>query len=68
MAGLRRGGALKDDLKQMTRSFLEETDPIKYCGLDPRDEETEKLRSRLLTFLEESVRGEGDEEFMIRNS
>jgi hypothetical protein len=55
MAGLRKGRVLEEDLKQRTRSFLEETDPIKYSGLEPREEETETMRTQLLTFLDRSA-------------
>jgi len=58
MALLRKGQVLEDELKKMTRSFLEETDPIKYCGLAPQGEETEALRERFLTFLDRSVQRE----------
>ncbi len=55
MARLRKGKVLEEELKKMTRSFLEETDPIKYCGLDPRGEETGALRERFLRFLDRSA-------------
>jgi len=55
MARLRRENPLEEALKKMTRSFLEETDPIKYCGLDPREEETGALRDRFFSFLERSA-------------
>jgi len=60
MAHLRGGRVLGEELKKVIRSFLEETDPIKYCGLDPRGEETETLRARFLAFLDRSARLEED--------
>ena len=43
---------LEETLKEMARSFIEETDPIKYTGLEPAGEETEELRTKLVSFLE----------------
>jgi hypothetical protein len=42
-------------LKESARSFLEETDPIKYRGLEPRQTETEAWRSRLIAFMERAA-------------
>ena len=52
LAHLRTTRRLDGSTKEMARSFLEETDPIKYRGLDPRTEETETWRTCLLAFLE----------------
>ena len=55
---LRGDGQLDRALKETARSFLEETDPIKYRGLEPRSTETEAWRSRLLSFMENAARGQ----------
>jgi hypothetical protein len=52
LASLRRAKDFDKALKEATRSFLEETDPVKYRGLEPRPAETETWRSRLLSFME----------------
>ena len=52
LASLRRAKNFDKALKEATRSFLEETDPVKYRGLEPRPAETETWRSRLLSFME----------------
>jgi hypothetical protein len=49
-------------LKEEARSFLEETDPVKYRGLEPRPEETEAWRGRLVSFMERSAETEDTRE------
>ncbi len=61
-ASLRAAGHLGRTLKETARSFLEETDPIKYRGLEPRPAETEAWRSRLLSFMEDAARGQDFQE------
>ena len=48
---LREAEHLDKTMKEMARSFLEETDPIKYRGLEPEPVETEGWRSRLVSFM-----------------
>ena len=55
---LRKAGQLNKTLKEAARCFLEETDPIKYRGLEPRPEETEAWRSRLVSFMEQAAETE----------
>jgi hypothetical protein len=50
--GLRKAKHLDKALKDKARSFLEETDPVKYRGLEPRQAETEAWRTRLVAFIE----------------
>jgi hypothetical protein len=52
LASLRKAEHLDKKLKETARSFLEETDPVKYRGLEPQPEETETWRSRLVSFME----------------
>jgi len=52
LASLRNAKHLDKALKETARSFLEETDPIKYRGLEPRPAETEAWRSRLIAFMQ----------------
>jgi hypothetical protein len=52
LASLRRAENFDKSLKEAARSFLEETDPVKYRGLEPRPEETETWRSRMVSFME----------------
>lgn len=54
-ASLRNAEHLDKALKETARSFLEETDPIKYRGLEPRPAETEAWRSFLIAFMERAV-------------
>lgn len=51
LTNLRRERILQEEGKKEIRSFLEETDPIKYRGLEPQGEYTGGLRTRLLSFL-----------------
>ncbi len=55
LLSLRKEGNLEETLKKMARAFIEETDPIKYTGLDPRGEDTEELRLQLISFLEKAL-------------
>lgn len=55
LLSLRKGGNLEETLKKMARTFIEETDPIKYTGLNPRGEDTEKLQRQLISFLERAL-------------
>jgi hypothetical protein len=59
-ASLRQADHLDKRLKDAARSFLEETDPIKYRGLEPRPEETEAWRSRLVSFMERAAQKKED--------
>lgn len=52
LAKLRKGKILEEERKREVRSFLEDTDPIKYRGLEPQGEGTGELRAQLLSFLE----------------
>ncbi len=61
LADLRRARHLEKELKGRARTFLEETDPIKYRGLEPSGEETEAWRARLLAFLEDAAAPEETE-------
>jgi hypothetical protein len=61
-ASLRKAKHLDKTVKEMARSFLEETDPIKYRGLEPRPAETEVWRSRLMSFLDLAIGRENLEE------
>jgi hypothetical protein len=51
LASLRRAKDFDKALKEAARSFLEETDPVKYCGLEPQPDETETWRSHLVSFM-----------------
>ena len=62
LASLRRAKHLDKNLKKTARSFLEETDPIKYRGLEPQPEETETWRSRLVSFMERAAETEDIQE------
>ncbi len=55
LVSLRTTQILTQTLKEMARTFLEETDPIKYTGLAPQIEETGAWRARLLSFLEQAA-------------
>ena len=55
LVSLRKGNNLEETLKKMAREFIEETDPIKYTGLEPKGEDTEELRLQLLGFLEKAM-------------
>lgn len=55
LASLRRAKHFDKALKEAARSFLEETDPVKYRGLEPQSEETETWRSRLVSFMERAA-------------
>jgi len=52
---LREAEHLDKTMKEMARSFLEETDPIKYRGLEPQPAETERWRSRLVSFMDRAT-------------
>ncbi len=54
LADLRRARHLDKPLKEQARSLVEETDPIKYRGLEPQPEETDGWRARLISFLEQA--------------
>jgi hypothetical protein len=54
LASLRKAGDFDKALKQQAQSFLEETDPVKYRGLEPRPAETETWRGRLVSFMEQA--------------
>jgi len=56
LAGLRRAGALDEGHKKRVRAFLQESDPIKYRGLEPAVDETGSLREQLLSLLEPCTR------------
>lgn len=56
---LREAGHLDRKMKEVARSFLEETDPIKYRGLEPKPVETERWRGRLVSFMD-SAKGTED--------
>ena len=58
LLSLRTAKNLDKVLKEEARSFLEETDPVKYRGLEPRPAETETWRSRLVAFLERAAETE----------
>ena len=62
LASLRRAKHLDKNLKKTARSFLEETDPIKYRGLEPQPEETDTWRSRLVSFMERAAETEDIQE------
>jgi len=51
-------GYMDKALKEEARRFLEETDPIKYRGLEPRTEETEVWRGRLVSYMEHAAETE----------
>jgi len=55
LAGLRRTEALGETLKRTARAFLEETDPIKYRGLEPQGPEMERWRTQLLSFIDQAA-------------
>jgi hypothetical protein len=70
LASLRQGAGLEEKAKQKIRAFLQESDPIKYCGFNPESGETGGLREMLLTFLENTAApaaeaGAGDEPRLI---
>jgi len=50
LASLRRAKDFDKALKEAARSFLEETDPVKYRGLEPQPDETQTWRSHLGSF------------------
>jgi hypothetical protein len=52
---LRETEQLDKTMKEMARSFLEETDPIKYRGLEPQPVETERWRDRLVSFMDSAA-------------
>jgi hypothetical protein len=54
LVSLRKAKHLDKALREEARYFLEETDPIKYRGLEPQPAETDGWRSRMLSFLERS--------------
>ena len=56
LASLRKNQILDSALKNMARNFLEETDPIKYRGIDPHSEETTHWRAKLLAFIDQAAR------------
>ncbi len=58
LSSLRKAEHLDKDLREEARSFLEETDPIKYRGLEPRPSETETWRSRLIAFIDRAAETE----------
>lgn len=58
LASLRNAKHMDKALKEAARRFLEETDPIKYRGLEPRAEETEAWRGRLVSFMEHAAETE----------
>ncbi len=62
LVSLRRAKHLDKALKEAARSFLEETDPVKYRGLEPRPAETETWRSRLVSFMERAAETEDIQE------
>ena len=62
LASLRKAKHLDKNLKEAARSFLEETDPVKYRGLEPQPEETETWRSRLVSFMERASETEDIQE------
>jgi hypothetical protein len=62
LASLRRAENFDKTLKEATRSFLEETDPVKYRGLEPQPSETETWRSRLVSFMERAAETEDFQE------
>jgi hypothetical protein len=62
LVSLRRAKHLNKPLKEEARYFLEETDPIKYRGLEPEPAEMDGWRSRLLAFLERSAETEDIQE------
>ena len=51
LAALRGSSALEEETKKKIRSFLQESDPIKYRGLAPAGAETGGLREQLLALL-----------------
>jgi hypothetical protein len=55
LQSLRKAKHLDTALKDEARAFLEETDPIKYRGLEPRPAETEAWRGRLVAFLQHAA-------------
>jgi hypothetical protein len=59
---LKKAEHLDKSLKDMARWFLEETDPIKYRGLEPRTAETEGWRSHLLSFIDSAAETKSSEE------
>ena len=62
LGSLHKASLLQDVQKREVRSFLEETDPIKYRGLDPENEETGTIRVHLLSFLEQAAQRAEDSE------
>ncbi len=62
LVSLRQAKHLEKGLKEEARSLVEETDPIKYRGLEPRPEETDGWRDRLISFLEQAAESEDIEE------
>ena len=62
LASLRRAENFDKTLKEATRSFLEETDPVKYRGLEPQPAETETWRNRLVSFMERAAETEDIQE------
>jgi len=55
LASLRSADFLGEELRRMARSFLEETDPIKYRGLEPREPETDSWTTGLMGFIERAA-------------
>jgi hypothetical protein len=55
VVSLREAEHLDKTMKEMARSFLEETDPIKYRGLEPQPVETERWRGRLVSFMDRAT-------------
>jgi len=62
LASLRRAKNFDKALKEAARSFLEETDPVKYRGLEPQPDETETWRNRLVSFMERAAETEDIQE------
>jgi hypothetical protein len=62
LTSLRRAKDFDKALKEAARSFLEETDPVKYRGLEPQPEETETWRGRLVSFMERASETEDIQE------
>ncbi len=55
LISLRTTQLLTQTLKKAARTFLEETDPIKYTGIAPQTEETDTWRAGLISFLEQAA-------------
>ena len=55
LASLRGTEILDERLKRSARALLEDTDPVKYRGLEPQGPEIENWRTQLLSFVDQAA-------------